>query len=467
MKDCTHIGGYLYHPQWARSGTGENRMWSNAFLATEREYDVEIEIKTNDVIGPYDQYGNGVAVANGIYRAWIDGVRVENDEEFIWRKHPYITIQSVWIIFKNGGTLSPCLPHSVNVGPVVVAKEYIGPRNFTIIEPPKTKLQEAMDALSIGQCVEFDAPSLNVNDSSGSLPFHAPPLSGGVPILDWASVMDYDASTKRFYFSGGRPYDQAPPQKMIWYDELNDVWDSRGNWSGLGGGHIYRSNAVASSVRKVLVMLYGSAFRAWDIDLQQYDGELPRPDRRLGGKSSSYSPVSALMWHPNMGAMGSAVMINRSWNRVNAFDWETQEWSNIAMLGADLWVNQHVTGHYHPLTDAVIGGYSNVDRPTALVIVNADKSYRLTKHAPCNVSIGGDYGGMFIPHPTRRVSIAVCKSTHHVWYYEWDTDEWIDHGLMPAQFENPKEIGGTVHGGVFVARYGSGGTSKTFIWKPE
>lgn len=129
MRNTTGIGSYLYYPEWTTYGTGEVRLWGNAQLVAGREYDIEQEVQMNDVIGPFDEYGNGAPVPNGVFRAWINGVLVEERTDVIWRKHPYIAIESAWYLFKNGGTLSPCKPHTVYAGPAVVATEYIGPRN--------------------------------------------------------------------------------------------------------------------------------------------------------------------------------------------------------------------------------------------------------------------------------------------------------------------------------------------------
>jgi hypothetical protein len=142
MRNCTGMGSYLYYPEWTTPGTGETRMWRNAFLQNGRQHDVEQYIKMNDLGPVTDEYGNCEPIANGIFRAWMDGVLVEERTDVIWRKHPYIGIQEAWYLFKNGGTLSPCNPHTVYAGPAVVARSYIGPRNKSATTPKPEPINE-------------------------------------------------------------------------------------------------------------------------------------------------------------------------------------------------------------------------------------------------------------------------------------------------------------------------------------
>jgi hypothetical protein len=79
------------------------------------------------VVGPFDQYGNGVGVYDGILEAWLDGIKVYSNHAFRFRQHPCIGIEEAWVRIKNGGTLSPFLQRYVTMGPVIVAKRYIGP----------------------------------------------------------------------------------------------------------------------------------------------------------------------------------------------------------------------------------------------------------------------------------------------------------------------------------------------------
>lgn len=315
-----------------------------------------------------------------------------------------------------------------------------------------------------GQCMEFPSPTLNARDSSGSAPFSAPPGSGGVNVLDWASMFDLDPKTLRFYIQGGRPREDAPPQKMIWYDAKADKWDSKGNWSGLGGGHIYRHTAVAHEIRKVLAAGMGG-WKSWDIDTNTYVGRIPSPPSNIGGSNAGWQMPYCVIWHPGMGPKGSLIMANISSSRIVALDWETQTWSPVIRMGT-YWTNAHMVGHYHPLTKEVILGHSSATTPMKLSIVSADKSHRQTAPAPLTISCGGSNNVPFVPHPTKRMSIAFDRVTKKVWSYDWDLDLWEDRGPIPAPFLLYNTIAGTIGDVIFmVARPSS--LLKAFVYKPD
>ena len=127
MYQCTPVGWYRYHPGWPVSGTGQDVPWKNVMLVPGRTYEIEEEVQINTVSGPFDTNGNGDGNPDGILRAWVDGVLVWEETDFIFTHHPAIAIQGFWAVFKNGGTLSPCLPHTAYLGPIIVATARIGP----------------------------------------------------------------------------------------------------------------------------------------------------------------------------------------------------------------------------------------------------------------------------------------------------------------------------------------------------
>jgi hypothetical protein len=127
MRMCTALHFYAYHPDQPRQGTGDVLNWPNAFMEAGRKHVIEEHVRMNSVVGPFDQYGNGVGVYDGILEAWLDGIKVYSNHAFRFRQHPCIGIEEAWVRIKNGGTLSPFLQRYVTMGPVIVAKRYIGP----------------------------------------------------------------------------------------------------------------------------------------------------------------------------------------------------------------------------------------------------------------------------------------------------------------------------------------------------
>lgn len=328
-----------------------------------------------------------------------------------------------------------------------------------------TPLGQFAAALVPGDCVEFPSPTLNARDSSGSAPFSPPPGSGGVNLLDWASMMDLDPQTLRFYVQGGRPRDAAPPQKIVMYDAKRDAWDSVGNWSGLGGGHLYRHTAIAPGPRRVLAAGMGG-WKAWDIDAHAYAGRIPSPSSRLAGSTAGWQMPYCVIWHPDMGPEGSLIMANISSSRIVAFDWATQVWNAVIRLGT-YWENAHMVGHYHPLTKEVILGHSSPTTPKGLSIVNADKAHRFTAPAPCGLSCGGSNNVPFVPHPTKKMSIAFDRVTKKIWSYDWEEDLWEDRGPLPPAFLMYNTLAGVIGDVVFMVARPSGSTIRAFVYKPD
>ena len=125
--DLFWIGSYIYHLDQA-SPYGESCRWGGAVLAKKRWYNVEQYIKMNSITGPYDALGNGVAVADGEFKVWVDGVQVFSRGGFRWRRHPEMGIQGVWLNWYHGGTKPTPSTMHFRMNSVVISRSYIGPR---------------------------------------------------------------------------------------------------------------------------------------------------------------------------------------------------------------------------------------------------------------------------------------------------------------------------------------------------
>jgi hypothetical protein len=98
-------------------------------LGKGRWYCIEQYIKMNSIVGPFDAVGNGTAVNDGEYRVWVDGVQAYERTNFRWRRHPDMGIQGFWLDWWHGGTSPAPRDMHFRMDAVVIARDYIGPRN--------------------------------------------------------------------------------------------------------------------------------------------------------------------------------------------------------------------------------------------------------------------------------------------------------------------------------------------------
>ena len=129
--DLIWVGNYIYHLDQATE-YGEGIKWPGVVLGRGRWYCIEQYIKMNSIAGPYDAVGNGVAVNDGVYRVWVDGVQAYERTNFRWRRHPEIGVQGFWLNWYHGGTAPAPRNMHFRMDSVVIARSYIGPRNETL-----------------------------------------------------------------------------------------------------------------------------------------------------------------------------------------------------------------------------------------------------------------------------------------------------------------------------------------------
>lgn len=129
--DLFWVGNYIYHLDQA-TNYGESMTWTGVVLGKGRWYCIEQYIKMNSIVGPFDATGNGVAVGDGHYKVWVDGVPAYERTNFRWRRHPEMGIQGFWLNWYHGGTLAAPRDMHFRMDSVVLARAYIGPRNETV-----------------------------------------------------------------------------------------------------------------------------------------------------------------------------------------------------------------------------------------------------------------------------------------------------------------------------------------------
>ncbi|NDP38238.1 MAG: hypothetical protein GZ093_05730 [Rhodoferax sp.] len=126
--DLFWIGSYMYHLD-QEGPYGESIRWPGIVVGKGRWYCIEQYIKMNSIAGPFDGTGNGVAIKDGEYRVWVDGVQAYERTNFRWRRHPEMGIQGFWLNWYHGGMVPAPRNMHFRMDAVVIARSYIGPRN--------------------------------------------------------------------------------------------------------------------------------------------------------------------------------------------------------------------------------------------------------------------------------------------------------------------------------------------------
>lgn len=133
--DLFYLGGYIYNLDQA-GAFGAHIPWTGTVLAKERWTCIEQYVKMNTITGPFDELGNGTAVADGVYRVWVDGVLCCERTGLRWTRHPELGLQGFWLNWYHGGTQPPVKDMHYRMNSVVIAREYIGPQGGRT--PPHT-----------------------------------------------------------------------------------------------------------------------------------------------------------------------------------------------------------------------------------------------------------------------------------------------------------------------------------------
>lgn len=184
-----HIRGYIYHIDQPEAN-GEELQYPNRVVTTGKWYCVEHRVKMNSLSGAADAAGNQTPNFDGVYEAWLDGVKVFSRTNLRFRCHPKMGIANWWAGFYHGGTAFPNQEMHVRLRNVVIARQYIGPMagvppntyttSFPLTElviseggawtsnavAPRTPVQTA-NGNAFGTMSSFDG--VNFNDSAACL----------------------------------------------------------------------------------------------------------------------------------------------------------------------------------------------------------------------------------------------------------------------------------------------------------
>lgn len=121
------IQSYAYNLDQPTS-YGEMLRLGNGVIGKGRWHCIEQQIKINSIVGPFDELGNGTAVADGVLRTWLDGVLCSEHTTLRWRRHPEMGVEGPWVNWFYGGKQPTEVPMHYRMNHLVLARKYIGPR---------------------------------------------------------------------------------------------------------------------------------------------------------------------------------------------------------------------------------------------------------------------------------------------------------------------------------------------------
>lgn len=125
--DIFALRTYMYHLD-QEGDFGNEVRWGNCCLGKNRWFCIEQYMRMNSLTGSADSLGNQTAVADGLFKVWVDGVLVLNQSGYRWRCHSDMGIHGIWMDWFHGGTEARIHDMHTRMNHVVIARSYIGPR---------------------------------------------------------------------------------------------------------------------------------------------------------------------------------------------------------------------------------------------------------------------------------------------------------------------------------------------------
>lgn len=337
----------------------------------------------------------------------------------------------------------------------------------------KTILQIAAESLAAGSTALVTQPSLNIVAANGSMPWKATGLApSSLDLLDWANGMPWDSVKKRAYASGGRDYPHALNAKMVKFDAKTNLWESFVDpWNGGTGGHMWNMFDYASQHGMMLHVPYGNArIHVWDTVSETNQPHIAVPPT---GGHGGFDPVTAIAWHPTLGAQGSIVWMNLTRKRIMRYDWLAQVWSELkidATSGPD---DAMIACYLHGSEVVLIGNshnYATAPFP-AFNVIDKTGAWSLTPPAPAQLSCNGSSArGPLVSHPNGQSAIAFSLDDGHMYQWVAASNTWIDRGLTPAGLNTQYSVACTIpeYGVImFVQATWAGAPYYTRIYKPD
>lgn len=124
--DLRPLQSYIYHLDQP-GFYGSMRRLGRGVVQRGKWFCIEQRIKLNSITGPFDELGNGEAVADGELTTWLNGERISELKGLRWRRHPEMGVQGPWVNWYYGGKQATETEMHYRINHFVVAREYIGP----------------------------------------------------------------------------------------------------------------------------------------------------------------------------------------------------------------------------------------------------------------------------------------------------------------------------------------------------
>jgi hypothetical protein len=126
-KDLFSVSVYPYNlDQGGPFPPGE--LFPYIAIRRDKGYWMDMRVKQNSVSGAQDSVGNySVANSDGALEFWLNGHKAYSRTNYRWRYHLEHGVEGVWNDWFHGGTQNPPYRMDFEMGPITVAKEYIGP----------------------------------------------------------------------------------------------------------------------------------------------------------------------------------------------------------------------------------------------------------------------------------------------------------------------------------------------------
>lgn len=338
----------------------------------------------------------------------------------------------------------------------------------------KTILQLAAEVLLPGTQSVVTQASINSAGANGTLPWmktNAAPSS--LDLLDWANGMPWDSVKKRAYACGGRDYAYALNVKMVTFDAKADTWDSTIDpWNGAtNGGHLWNMFDLASQHELMLYVSYGNAkISVWDTVSKTPQASIPVPPT---GGYGGFDPVTAIAWHPTLGAQGSIVWMNLTRKRIMRYDWLTSTWSELKIDGVSGADDAMIACYLSGPEVVLIGNshnYATAPFPAFNIIDNTG-AWSTTPPAPAQLSCNGSSArGPLVAHPDGNSAIAFSLDDGHMYQWVAASNTWVDRGLTPTGLNTQYSIACTIpeYGVImFVQATSAGAPFYVRIYKPD
>jgi hypothetical protein len=343
-------------------------------------------------------------------------------------------------------------------------------------DPDQSVLALAAAGLTPGNLVTISASTLNtLHPLRGIYPNEG---VTGVISVDWSLGAAYDQISKKGYCAGapaGWSVDNNHTSGICVFDLNNNHWYRILNPWDISIGHAYDGNAIDPDG-----ILYKSYFSTSG-DILRFDTttELILPPitgapYTMGTAGSwPWETVSAIAFHPNLGASGSLVFQNVSRTRTLRWDKATEVWSVLVSENTPANTN-YPYSHYNPIGDVVVTGGVGAGEP--LHIVHANGTVTQSANIPVDIFTGVAYANnraIFLPDPNSSKSLLFCPNDGNIYELETTTGVWSAGIPMPTAMaaDNCRMLADKValsipeYNCILIATYYSGGNSTVNLYR--